>query len=243
FATTVIDYTPAPGQFINFSDFNDVSRALGPPSGGGIGSADNSSLVSLGGFGGSITLGFDHTVINDPRNPDGLDFIVFGNAFFNGMDPQIRFAECGHVEISLDANANGQADDPWYLIPGSHITGAAQWETRTWQRTQSFPGNVKYPDETNYPGWPDSYTTDAYRLPSVFEATLISNPDPLNEFTWGYADHTATLILGDMNGNDMTTDPQDDPLIVPEEFYTVPDDPYTVGITPGSGGGDAFDID
>ena len=25
-------------------------------------------------------------------------------------------------------------------------------------------------------------------------------------------------------------------------FYTVPDDPLTVGITPGSGGGDAFDI-
>ena len=28
----------------------------------------------------------------------------------------------------------------------------------------------------------------------------------------------------------------------PEDFYTVPDDPFEVGITPGSGGGDAFDV-
>ncbi len=30
--------------------------------------------------GGSITLEFDHPVLDDPRNPFGLDFIVFGNA-------------------------------------------------------------------------------------------------------------------------------------------------------------------
>jgi hypothetical protein len=34
----------------------------------------------------------------------------------------------------------------------------------------------------------------------------------------------------------------DDEEISVEEFYTVPDDPFEVGITAGSAGGDAFDI-
>ncbi|MFQ5489819.1 MAG: hypothetical protein ACE5GE_03775, partial [Phycisphaerae bacterium] len=45
---------------------------------------------------------------------------------------------------------------------------------------------------------------------------------------FGYADYTPTLVL---------------PLgVLAEVPYTAPDDPLTVGITPGSGGGDGFDI-
>lgn len=33
---------------------------------------------------GSITIEFDHPVVDDPNNPWGLDFIVFGNAFYTG---------------------------------------------------------------------------------------------------------------------------------------------------------------
>ena len=36
-------------------------------------SPDNTKLVSLGGFGGSITIGFDHPVYNNPHNPFGVD--------------------------------------------------------------------------------------------------------------------------------------------------------------------------
>jgi hypothetical protein len=41
----------------------------------------SSQVVSLG-SGGSLTVRLERTVENDPENPFGLDFIVFGNAFF-----------------------------------------------------------------------------------------------------------------------------------------------------------------
>jgi hypothetical protein len=58
------------------------------------------------------------------------------------------------------------------------------------------------------------------------------------EGVWGYAEYTPTLRLGDINGDNIG----DDDSVTPEQFYVVPDDPFLVGITPGSGGGDAFDI-
>lgn len=37
-------------------------------------------LVTVG-IGGSLTLRFDHKVLDDPENPCGIDFMVYGNAF------------------------------------------------------------------------------------------------------------------------------------------------------------------
>lgn len=39
-------------------------------------------LITTINKGQSVTVKFDHQVTNDPTNPFGLDFIVFGNAFF-----------------------------------------------------------------------------------------------------------------------------------------------------------------
>ena len=70
------------------------------------------------GLGGSVTIAFDHPVVDDPLNPFGLDFIVFGNAFqalgddqyFGGPEDPAEFvftapaimAEPGLVEVSQD---------------------------------------------------------------------------------------------------------------------------------------------
>ena len=70
-------------------------------------------MGTLGGFGGTITLIFDHTVEDDPLNPFGMDAIVFGNAFWHGGDWNSHWAECATIEISLDVNGNSEADDPW----------------------------------------------------------------------------------------------------------------------------------
>ena len=204
--------------------------------------ADNSSQVSLGGFGGSITLGFEHTVMDDPANPLGLDAIVFGNAFWIG-NANRHWAECGYIEISRDANQNGLPDDRWYLIPGSHITDPpGQFERQTW--------DVDFADPTYPPanaGWLPSgstgtWDTSGYRLPpDIFDALVVQNPNGLlakQEGIYGYADFSPTLVLGDLDGDNVV----DDSGLTPEEFYTVADDPFTVGVTPGSGGGDAFDI-
>ncbi len=244
FATSVLDYSPAPGQFVNNPDFNDPTDALGTPTGGGTVTPDNTGVVSLGGFGGSITLAFQQTVEDHPANPLGLDAIVFSNAFYLGGDPNRKWAESATIEISLDINANNQPDDPWYLIPGSHIPEPAdQLVVETWDNDFADPTNPPA-----IPTWyPESvatseYQTSAFQLPpALFNTNILANPNgPFaeDEGIFGYADHAPTLVLGDMNADNIV----DDTEITAEDFYTNPDDPFTVGIRPGSCGGDAFDI-
>jgi YVTN family beta-propeller protein len=108
FAAFVVDYSPAPGQFVSNSRYNNSLRALGSPVGGGPFQPGNSSQVSLGAFGGSITLGFDHVI----ADREGLDFIIFGNSQYDRAP--LRFIEPGTVEISLDGIT-------WYLMPGSAL--------------------------------------------------------------------------------------------------------------------------
>jgi hypothetical protein len=220
FATRVLEYSAAPGQFVNDPFFNEPEKAIGPPSGGGTSAPNNESIVTLGGFGGYIVLGFDHTVMDDPLNSFGLDAIVFSNAYWVGGNPDRHWAECATIEISRDENANGLADDAWYLIPGSHLTPPLARSSHIWN---------------------SGTTTNAFQLPAdPFGAMVVVNPvaGTGNEGIYGYAEYSPTLFLGDMDGNDEI----DDENVAPEEFYTVPDDPFEVGMTPGSGGGDAFDI-
>ena len=243
FATRVVEYAPAPGQFVQSSQYNDPSRALGPPGmAGGLSAGDNAKVVTLGGFGGTITLGFDHSIWANPHNPMGLDFIVFGNAFFVGGDVNRRWAESGVVEVSRDDNHNGLADDAWYLIPGSHLATTPPTPppppplrtTVMWDSAMLNPAWVP-------PGRSGAWTTSGYLLPA---SPFGSNPLLQNtgggasEQVWGYADLAPTLLLGDTTASNVVDDPDADPA----RFYTVPDDPMTVGITPGSGGGSAFAI-
>lgn len=249
FATEVVEFSPAPGQLVNVPQFNDPSRALGPPVGGGTHNADNSKIVSLGGFGGVIVLRFDHTVVDDPANPFCVDAIVFGNAFWVGHDPNRHWAECACIEISRDSNGNGLPDDPWYLIPGSHLSAPLDLTTQTWDDDLPDMTYPPYPVEPEFPyqdwippGSSGVWDTQVYRLPSaVFDTIVLANPNGPGatvEGVFGYGDFAPVLILGDLDGDNVV----DDPALAPEDFYTIPNDPLTVGIAPGSGGGDAFDI-
>jgi len=243
FAVAVVEFAPAPGQFVNQPGFMDPVRALGAPVGAGTSEQGNQSVVSLGGFGGSITLAFDHPVSDAAANPRGLDAIVFGNAFWFGGDPNRHWAECAYLEISRDANSNGLADDPWYLIPGSHLTDpVGQYEVQTWDDDL---GDTTYPPLNPAwlpPGASGTWTTAGYRLPpAVFDTQVLDNPngpEAVEEGGWGYAEFGPTLILGDLDADNVV----DDAGMTAADFYTVPDDPFEVGLTPGSGGGDAFDI-
>jgi len=242
FAATVLEFAPAPGQFVNHPAFNDPRRALGPPAGGGTSAPNNNSVVSLGGFGGYLVLGFDHTVVDDPLNPFGMDAIVFGNAYWVAGNPNRHWAECATIEISLDLNENSLADDAWYLIPGSHITNpSSQLMAQQWD-DDIEDDRLPPDDETWIPaGDSGAWETEAFALPvALFGSPVLTNPIAATgrEGIYGYADYSPTLILGDVNGDNIV----DDATISPEAFYAFPDDPYTVGMTVGSGGGDAFDI-
>ncbi|MFQ5461834.1 MAG: dockerin type I domain-containing protein [Phycisphaerae bacterium] len=243
FAAVLVDYAPAPGQFVNDAAFADPLVALGAPAGGGTDTANNTSVVTLGGFGGSITLAFDHVVADDPLNPFGLDAIVFGNAFWAGNDPARHWGECATIEIAFDANGDGLIDDSegWYLIPGSHLPEPASALTE--QLWDDDPDTAIPPAA---PAWIPAgdqglWATVGFLLPDdLFGPIVVENPGAAEGFEaiLGYADYTPTLVLGDFDADNVA----DDPLVLAEEFYVVPDDPLRIGITPGSGGGDGFDI-
>lgn len=91
FAGSVVAYTEGNGVQ---SDYTDPTFALGAPSTGtvdpiyGNSPVDpfdppylSSQIVGIG-TGGSLTLQFNTPILNDPNNPYGVDFIIFGNAFF-----------------------------------------------------------------------------------------------------------------------------------------------------------------
>jgi hypothetical protein len=231
FAGEVIDFTPAPGQFVNNPLLNNPANALGAPVGGLPGEPVTSDIVSLGGFGGSITLKFVDTVWDEPCNPFGVDAIVFGNALYVSSNPRRRFAEAAHIEISYDANHNGLADDAWFVIRGSSLPAVPSdsYATQDWDTdtgTPTPPANVLwYPDSVPA----SAYSTSAYELPPMFAANIVTlPPEATEEAVFGYADFTPTL--SPPAGDD------------PELFYSAPDDPFAIGVTPGSAGGDAFDI-
>ena len=233
FATTVFDYSPAPGQAVQQPQFNNPAAALGAPVGGGLTTPDNSKVVTLGGFGGSITLGFDHSIWANAHNPLGMDFIIYGNGFYVGGDPTRRWAECGVIEVSRDDNHNGIPDDKWYVIPGSALSSGVPLAktVKTWDAATLNPTWVP-------PGRSGTWTSASYELSGApFNASPpLVDPDPANEQVWGYADLMPTLLLGDTGANDTVTNPDADPAL----FYVAPDDPLKVGVTPGSGGGAAF---
>ncbi len=101
YASKVVEYVPGEGIGVDFIDgqpFNNPDTALGRPTVDTTGDGFNIPLdesvplvavnsafrsfeiVSIG-IGGHLTLTFDHPVQDDPCNPYGIDFIIFGNSF------------------------------------------------------------------------------------------------------------------------------------------------------------------
>ena len=81
-----------------------------------------SELVSIG-AGGELVVAFDHDVTDDPRNPFGVDLIVFGNAFFGDAaypmgTPSGLFAEGGQISVSPDGVS-------WVAVSGTDADGFA----------------------------------------------------------------------------------------------------------------------
>lgn len=172
----VFEFKPAPGQFIN-----DL-----PPANEGETAAQilvrantyltkkNGDMISLGGFGGYIVFGFDHTILNVKGK---RDFRVLGNAFWAAANPNPDAnmrggsSEAGVIMISYDKNKNGLPDDEWYEIEGAgHKMEKA---IRNYEITYYRPdpnktpvpgggtGSVGFPD-MEYIYWKDNQGKDGY---------------------------------------------------------------------------------
>lgn len=120
----VFDYMPAPGQFVNdlpkFEE-GDTREKMIAKVAANLAKAD-SYMISLGGWGGYVVFGFDHTI---PNVEGKCDFRVLGNAFGanDNKRPNAPFGgscEPGVIMVAYDKNKNGKPDeDEWYEINGS----------------------------------------------------------------------------------------------------------------------------
>lgn len=112
YITKVLEYRPAPGQFVNTMPQykeGDTQATMNEKALNAIGN-NTKGMITLGGYGGYVTVGFDHTIRNAK---DANDFLVLGNAFANGSEP-------GIIQVAYDVNQNGQPDEEeWFEIAGS----------------------------------------------------------------------------------------------------------------------------
>ncbi len=228
FIYEVLEYKPAPGQFINKEPWGMPASAesiLGGINGG----------LSLGAFGGYVVFRFEDAVINHPDHPYGVDFIIFGN-------PLPHWSEPGTVLVMKDENGNGQPDGTWYQLAGSdyHFSSTIHEyevtyvnpvsdvaEDVPWYDNYGNSGYINahgghtqpyYPVHDFFPGIdPVEYTLTGTRIADAVDMT---NPAMVQSHrrAFGYADNT---IRG-------------------AAPYNIPANPYTAEIE--NAGGDGFDI-
>ncbi len=178
YISTVYEYCPAPGQFVNvmpeYEEGNTaadmVKKAQEAISG------TNDVLISLGGFGGYVTFGFDHSVVNIHGQ---YDFKILGNAFYADANPHPEkgkggSCEPGIVEVSFDRNRNGIPDDTWYELAGSAYRHA---KTKHHYRITYYrPDTAKAATpkkgspltDTTYIFWQDNYGSNGYVIKNVY---------------------------------------------------------------------------
>ncbi len=115
YVTSMYDFSPAPGTQANdcykedgYTKKDVMKIALGR--------IDNTSvgyLLDLGSFGGSVVVGFDHTIMNVPGE---RDFRIYGANEMKNQEPVAP----GLLFVAYDQNGNGEPDDDeWYEIKGS----------------------------------------------------------------------------------------------------------------------------
>jgi hypothetical protein len=139
--TVVFEYTPAPGQFINETKTGGFTGEENTPE-AAIAYATqrmkDDAFVSLGGFGGYMVIGFDHSI----DNTGNYDFGIKGNSFKGSSEP-------GIVWVMQDENGNGKPDDTWYELKGSE-TGK-ETTVRNYAVTYYRPSEPQQPVQ-----WTDS---------------------------------------------------------------------------------------
>lgn len=122
YITKVLEYRPAPGQFVNTMPQykeGDTQATMNEKALNAIGN-NTRRMITLGGYGGYVTVGFDHTIRNAK---DANDFLVLGNASENsvlGNAFENSSSEPGIIKVAYDVNQNGQPDEEeWFEIAGS----------------------------------------------------------------------------------------------------------------------------
>ncbi len=175
YISKVYEYCPAPGQFVNTmpefesgDTYADMLRKVENCISG-----TNDELITLGAYGGYVTFGFDHTVVNVEGEKD---FRLWGNAFYDAtVEGELSgSSEAGIVMVSIDSNGNGRPDDPWYELAGSAYADPATIHGYTITYLAPDPDREIIADKSlgiidlNYIGWKDSEGAEAYIPKTTF---------------------------------------------------------------------------
>lgn len=202
----VYAYTPAPGQFINEEPVTTAEEACTFA----MDRFGKNAYVSLGGFGGYIIVGFDHSIAND----GDYNIQIAGNSFKGSSEP-------GIVWVMQDENGDGLPNDTWYELKGSEYGKGAEKRNYEvtyfrpsapgmpvqWTDSEGNTGEIDYlqqfhPQDYYYPLWieGDSYTLRGTCLPS--KTWQQDNGFWVNdEYEWGYADNFSPVDRLTDDGN------------------------------------------
>lgn len=197
---SVIEYMPAPGQFINdkasgLEKIYSMEQACEMAQK----RLDENSFVSLGAWGGYITVKFKQSIYNK----GSYDFSIAGNSFDSSNEP-------GIVWVMSDDNNNGLADDEWYELKGSYFNKEG-YERNYWveyYRPEKAGMDTRWTDSKGNTGiveWVGTFHSQDFYYPEWVNApsyrlygSLLPDKTVFDEETgqwknlpydWGYADN------------------------------------------------------
>ncbi len=201
----VVEYTPAPGQFINdpMLGFTGAETDAAAAAEYARQRLDQGMEISLGGFGGYIVVGFDHSIQAWESAMGRYDFSITGNQFEGGSEP-------GVVWVKQDVNGNGAPDEeePWYELRGSeygndkrdysvtYFRPDGPGEAIAWEDSEGESGVIArlsaHKQDSYYPAWrPDG--EESYTLSGTWleprDGYSESGRYYTGDYDWGYVDN------------------------------------------------------
>ena len=148
----VVEFHQAPGQFVNELPEADEETTQEEVCRNAQMSLAQRSLISLGAYGGYITVKFDEPI----KNLRGSDFLVLGNGFYAASDPVFGDETIGG-SIEPGIVSVGVGDSPesaqWYELAGSEYFSS---EIHDFSITYYKPSDERQSD--NYIRWQCTWT-------------------------------------------------------------------------------------
>ena len=213
----VYEYVPAPGQFINTMPEWEDGDDAGTMAAKCTELLADEGMICLGGFGGYVTFGFDHPVVNVAGE---YDLYIMGNAFAGTGLTDAGSSEPGIVMVSQDTNGNGLPDDEWYELSGSADIDSVGKVVYNYGITYKYAGEKKpiawtdnqggkgvmvrnaYHDQEYFPAWltsAGSLTFTGTLLPKNMYKDSETGQFVMKFLRYGYVDNQPNLIDGRKN--------------------------------------------